>query len=163
MKKTNLIILLLTIFLLIAFFVLFILAYPRIMWWMLKSAQDAIAITDDRDYLTHQITSSLFVSFSAIFIGLGTYIISKKRDLKETIIGWFVLIDVAIVAMLGWLAFLKYHLIEQLAQVESSLSIENISFISFLKPADIHLYELGIAASIAVLLVAWIYPRKRID
>lgn len=163
MKKTNLIIVLLTIFLLIAFFILFALAYPRIMWWMLKPAQDVIAITDYRDHLAHQIVSSLFISLSAIFVGLGTYIISKKRDLKETIIGWFVLIDVAIVAMLGWLAFLKYRFIERLDNIDYSSPLGNLAIEVFFKPTDIHLYEMGIAAAIMVLLVAWIYPKKRID
>ena len=133
------------------------------MLWILKPAQDIIAITDYRDHLAHQIISSLFVSLSAIFIGLGTYMISKKRDLKETIIGWFVLIDVAIVAMLGALVFLKYRFIEYLNNIDHSSLSSNIVINPLFNPVNIHLYEMGISASIAVLLVAWIYPRKRID
>lgn len=159
MNKKNVTVIALTVFLLFVFFSLSWLAYPRMVWWMKKVVEDENRWAIECVFgvlQPHQIITSVAIAFSALFIGLGTYMIGKKRNLKEMVIGWFVLIDVAVVVMIGWLAFLKFRFMKVVASANEAKTLEE----SFFSVSQFTFFELGIAASVAVLLVAWMYPKK---
>lgn len=158
MQKDTKIILLLTVLLFVLFAIAAFAAYPRMVWWMFKIAEGRVVTASAEELFAHRLFSSLAIAVSALFIGLGAYIISKKRSLKDTVIGWFVLIDAAVLAMIGWLVFLKYRLMKLLSITEGNE--EGVTHLLPYQEHDLPLFQLGLAASAAVLLVAWMYPKK---
>jgi hypothetical protein len=161
MSKVNKIIFALTIFSFVIFVILAWMAYPRMVWWVLKAGEGKIVVDSVNAAFTHRLFSSLSIAVSAFFIGIGAYIISKKRNLKETIIGWFVLVDVALLAVIAWLVYIKYQFIQFLSNYGFGDDI--LAGVLSLYLSDLGFYHMGIAAAVAVLLVAWIYPKKLED
>lgn len=158
MQKNNKVILSLTVFSFILFAIAAFAAYPRMVWWVFKVAEGRVVTASAEEIFTHRLFSSLAIAASTLFIGLGAYIISKKRSLRDTVVGWFVLIDVAVLAMIGWLVFLKYRLMKSLSVTQGSE--EATTYLLSYQVHDLPLFQLGLAASAAVLLVAWMYPKK---